>query len=279
MKRSSIVAILIFSLWGVEITAKTNSWLENHEQGWHWYQDPKITRKKPQEPKKQTVKNLDPIEEVKAYRENLERLHAEAILRPNVNNVHAYLKAQVAATQRASYFSVVWDEVLRQHPELDYNVKFPATQYARHIYLDNQKEQLDLLMKQFSKRYGFLFFMKNNCRFCHAMAPIVERVAREYGIFVSYVSLDGKFIDNLPNQVKDNGIATRMQITQVPALIAVEPNLNQWFPIVFGAVSEIELKEQIQAHVEYLVAKTNKNQEITATLNPGAPNDQIDLVN
>ncbi|MGI9214640.1 MAG: conjugal transfer protein TraF, partial [Gammaproteobacteria bacterium] len=194
-------------------------------------------------------------------------------------NVHAYLKAQVAASERASYFSVVWNEVLRRHPELDYNVQFPATQYARHIYLDSEKEQLDLLMKQFSKQYGFILFIKGNCKFCHAMAPIVERVAKEYGIYVTYRSLDGGFVANLSNQVKDNGLADRMQITQVPALVAVEPNRDQWFPIVFGAVSEIELKEQIQAHLEYLVAKAAKDQTTIARLNPGEPNAQIDLAN
>ncbi len=280
MKKSRFIFMLIFSLWVDGGFAKTNSWLESHEQGWHWYHDPKIINKKTPAPTPPSVnQSSDPLEEVKLYKEKLERLQSAAIMRPTIENVHAYLKAQVAATERASYFSVVWNEVLRRHPELDYNVQFPATQYARNIYLDSEKEQLDLLMKQFSKQYGFILFIKGNCKFCHAMAPIVERVAKEYGIYVTYRSLDGGFMANLPNQVKDNGVAARMQITQVPALVAVDPNRDQWFPIVFGAVSEIELKEQIQAHLEYLVAQDQKVKTTIARLNPGEPNAQIDLAN
>jgi len=282
MKKNKIIGVLIaaLSLISINSVAKSNTWLEQHEQGWHWYQDPNKIIKKPIDPAKPSTKSptLDPLEEVNLYKENLARLHAEAIMRPTLDNVHAYLKAQVAATERASYFSVVWNEVLRRHPDLDYNVKFPAAQYARHIYLDQEKDQLDQLMKQFSQKYGLMMFIKHNCRFCHAMVPIVARVAEEYGIHVTYVSLDGRFIDNLPNQVKDNGIATKMQITQVPAVIAVEPKRDQWFPIVVGAVSEIELKEHIQAHIEYLANK-DQPQTVAARLNPGDPNVQTDVVN
>jgi len=237
-----IVCASVFADWHA-------GWNQQHEQGWHWYQDsieaPKDLRQLPKT-------SLDPLIEAALEREQLERLRAEAILRPTEDSVHAYIQKQTWASNQADRFSQVWDAVMRQHPELDYTVKYPTVQFARHIYLDQEKIKTQKAIEDFKKQYGFFFFLRGDCSYCHAVAPMIKEVSLKSGISVTAVSLDGGTLFEYPNVLPDNGIAKQMEVYSVPAVFAVNPSNNEWFPIVTGPISAADLEERILAIAEYL---------------------------
>jgi conjugal transfer pilus assembly protein TraF len=250
-------------------------WNQQHEEGWHWYQDPAEEQKNPSKNSQQNMKALDPLEEITAVQKNLERLRAEAILRPSEPSVKAYIEKQVWASNQADRFSQVWDAVMRLHPELDYSTKYPTAQFARHIYLDQQKANINQAIEQFKTQYGFFFFFKGDCPYCHALAPVINALSTNHGIHTTAVSLDGGPVAEYPNPRPDNGISNAMQVHAVPALFAVNPVTNDWFPIVTGAISQTDLEERILAIAEYLAF--DKDESNDATLTPNLTSEAGDM--
>jgi len=239
----ALLLLLIF----VTTSAKA-AWNAQHEEGWHWYQDPPLLKK---EESIQPPIFHDPLQEITHIRENLDRLRAEAILRPTEIAVKSYIEEQVLATQKADRFSTVWDAVMRQYPQLDYALTHPTAQFARHIYLDEQKLQVKKAINSFKEEYGFLFFFKSNCRYCEAMAPIIKAVSSEHQIAVTAISLDGGTLAEFKS-LPDNGIAQKMGVVSVPAVFAVNPSQNEWFPIMTGPISALDLEERIWAIANYM---------------------------
>lgn len=60
------------------------------------------------------------------------------------------------------------------------------------------------------------------------------------------ISLDGGALPEFPHVRRDNGIATRLQVGHVPALIAVHPNSGQTIPLAYGFVSESEIENRVE---------------------------------
>ena len=227
-------------------------WNTQHEEGWHWYQDPK----EEQQPQKNAF--ADPLQEIAYFRESIEWLRAEAVLRPTESAVKAYIEMQVLATQKADRFSEVWDAVMRRYPQLDYALLHPTAQFARHIYLDEQKQAVKSAIDRFKETYGFLFFFKSGCRYCEAMIPVIKTVSEEHGIAVTAISIDGGSLKEL-HSLPDNGIAKKMGVVSVPAVFAVNPTQDEWFPIATGPISALDLEERIWAIANYMNSEEKMN--------------------
>lgn len=242
-------------------------WNQHHEEGWHWYQDPVQEQKTPSDKSQHNTQTLDPLEEITVVQQDLERLRAEAILRPSEPSVKAYIEKQVWASNQADRFSQVWDAVMRMHPELDYSTKYPTVQFARHIYLDQQKANINQAIEQFKSQYGFFFFFKGDCPYCHALAPVINAVSQGHGIHTTAVSLDGGPVAEYPNPHPDNGISKALNVYAVPAVFAVNPVTNEWFPIATGAISQTDLEERILAIAEYLAFDKGESNDATTTPN------------
>jgi conjugal transfer pilus assembly protein TraF len=74
----------------------------------------------------------------------------------------------------------------------------------------------------------------------------VKGFSQKYGWSVLAVSLDGGTLSEFPEARRDNGIATRLQISHVPALIALHPRTGQFIPLAYGLVSESEIEERAE---------------------------------
>jgi conjugal transfer pilus assembly protein TraF len=74
----------------------------------------------------------------------------------------------------------------------------------------------------------------------------VKRFAQKYGWSVLPISLDGGTLPEFPNARRDNGMAARLQITHVPALIALHSKTGKLLPLAYGMVSESEIERRIE---------------------------------
>ena len=60
------------------------------------------------------------------------------------------------------------------------------------------------------------------------------------------ISLDGGTLPEFPTAKQNNGIAERLQIGHVPALIALHPRTGQLIPLAYGLVSESEIEQRVE---------------------------------
>jgi len=131
-------------------------------------------------------------------------------------------------------------------PSLDETLVHPVDQNARHLYYAAHHQDLEKQIKKLASEYGLFFFFRKNCAYCHHFAPIVKRFAQKYGWSVLPISLDGGTLPEFPNSKQNNGIAERLNIAHVPALIALHPKTGQLIPLAYGLVSESEIEQRVE---------------------------------
>jgi conjugal transfer pilus assembly protein TraF len=131
-------------------------------------------------------------------------------------------------------------------PSLDETLVHPVDQNARHVYYKEQHKKTMQRIMLLASEYGLFFFFRKNCSYCHHFAPIVKRFAQKYGWSVLPISLDGGTLHEFPNAKQNNGIAERLNISHVPALIALHPKTGQLIPLAYGLTSESEIENRVE---------------------------------
>ena len=224
------------------------SFFHKHAEGWHWYEEP------PRDSKIQEKGNTSgrsspsptPTEKIEAQRKELETKLHTAILEPSHENIITYILAQKALMDQSQKFSEAWKHVVMTTPALDETLVYPVDQNARRVYYEEHNKELTNRIQSLAQEYGLFFFFRKNCPYCHHFAPIVKGFSQKYGWSVLAVSLDGGTLPEFPEARRDNGIATRLQISHVPALIALHPRTGQFIPLAYGLVSESEIEERVE---------------------------------
>lgn len=232
------------------------TYFESHATGWHWYEPvPDVQPSpKPTVSSSMITTSTDPVQQVKAINQAISTAKAAAVLAPTSANVEKYIALQNAVNLNAIRFGSVWQQVIWQHPELNYSLNHPTSQIGKEAYLDEQKKRQETRLKNLSKEYGLFFFFAGSCPYCHKFSSIVKELETRYGLSVIPVSLDGGSLPEYPHPVKDTGQAASFGVNRWPALFLVNPYKRQIIPITFGLISE----DEVSSRIVTLVDKVNK---------------------
>jgi conjugal transfer pilus assembly protein TraF len=213
---------------------------EQHGEGWHWYQDPRVESVAPS-----ASLPLDPISEMKAVREGVERALDAAVLHPTPDNIQRYIVLQNEMSTRANQFSSVWQQILLNAPGLDYSISHPTNQLGREVYLDEQTAKENEAIHTLATHSGLFFFYRSTCPYCQRFAPIVKTFSETYGIPVVPITTDGIALPEFPDSQVDAGQSARFHVGAEPALFTVDPYHHQATPVSYGLLSESELRARI----------------------------------
>lgn len=217
-----------------------------HAEGWHWYQSLSDSNVEEKNEKADLVLPLQtPTQAIENQRKALETTLHAAIIEPSRENIVAYIIAQKALMDQSQRFSESWQRIVMTTPALDETLVHPVDQNARHVYYGEKNKELTKRIKTLAQEYGLFFFFKGNCPYCHHFAPIVKHFAKKHGWSVLGISMDGGELADFPNAKRDNGMAARLQISHVPALIAFHSVSGKMIPLAYGMVSESEIEERI----------------------------------
>lgn len=233
--------VLFFYLGVISFAyADDKGYYDEHEKGWHWYDDPK----KQEEDEEENSLN-DPVIQMNAVRATIQRALDQAVLNPTQENVKKYKSIQDQLARQADKFSNVWKEMLLENPALDYSLLHPTNNMGRMIESDQERIKEENAIRALSRTYGLFFFYRSTCPYCRSFAPIVKTFAKTYGIKVTAITTDGISLPEFPNSYLDQGQAERFHVTVEPALFAVSPYTEKAFPITYGLISLSDLKRRI----------------------------------
>jgi len=212
--------------------------LSGHEKGWFWYEKPPITLKnKQKEHTPQAFHAPKSMEEVQA---SLKKLKEIAIMNPTDANLAAYIRLQNWVSERSQLFANVWQQTLRNHPDLDYSIAHPTNAQAVIVQREEQRKQSIEILQQIGQSYGLFFIFRSDCPYCHKEAPMLKRFGQHYGISIIPISQDGIGLADFPNPEKDT-VSSQFGIKAVPALFLVNPKKHLVIPVSFGLISEDDL--------------------------------------
>ncbi len=223
-----------------------------------WYCDqedeeqPPESKQPPPPPRPKSIREAKTIEELK---KELQRLLDVANMNPTEENVKAYIDAAQYMADKSSEFSDVWRRVVWKNPELDYSLRRPVNNSAIRTYQASRTSDESRTLSDLAKKTGIFFFFRSDCPYCHQMAPTLKLLQSQYGMEIFPVSLDGKGLPDFPRPRPDNGAATALGVTTVPAMFLGSKTTGNIMPIGFGTLSLTELVERI-----YILTRTTPGQ-------------------
>ncbi|MFY9512780.1 MAG: conjugal transfer protein TraF [Rubrivivax sp.] len=226
-------------------------------RGWHFYEDPEPEAEirpatpppKPSPSSSKTSPARAPeLVEFERLQKRLEEFRNIAIMRPTEANVRRYMELESKVVARASTFADVAQRVAWSTPELDPTLQGrPVNAKALEVFERQQLLERSQSIAALGRDHVLFFFFRGDCPYCHAFAPTVEAFQVRHGIQVVAVSIDGGPMPGFPDARRDNGIATTLKVSQVPAVYLAQPFTGRITPIGFGVLSEAQLLERISA--------------------------------
>jgi len=232
--------------------AGTGYWCDSW-RGWHFYEDP---APEPPPPKDKPAAPRPPLDaptakapellQLERLRRQLEEVRGIAIVNPTEANVRRYMQLEARVYAQASRFSEVAQRVGWSSPEFDPTLQGrPVNARALEVFERTKFESRQRAVAALARDHVLLFFFRSDCPYCHAFAPILESFRARYGIGIVAVSVDGGALAEFPDFRPDNGIATALNVAQVPALFLAQPFAGRITALGFGVLSDGELLERI----------------------------------
>lgn len=257
MKHTLLICALVLAvLWPIAATAQTaaSPYWSDAWRGWHFYEDPEPdTQERPAPSPKVVSPTAKPkaarppeLAEFERLQKTLEETRNIAIMRPTEANVRRYMELEARVVARASTFADVAQRVAWATPELDPTLQGrPVNAKALEVFEQQQMSQRTENIGTLGRDHVLFFFFRGDCPYCHAFAPTLGAFEARYGIKVVAISIDGGTMPGFPDARRDNGIATTLKVSQVPAVYLAQPFTGKITPIGFGVLSEAQLLERI----------------------------------
>lgn len=229
---------------------------DDGRRGWHFYEDPAkdepaphLIAQKPVAPARSVSPSPPP--EVQALRDlqhSLEQLKAVAIMNPTEDNVRRYMALEIKVVKHASRFADVSQRIAWASPELDPTTEGrPVNAQALEVFEQVQMQQRASVIGELGKDHVLLFFLRGDCPYCHAFGPMLRTFSEKHRIGVVPISLDGGTVPGFSHARTDNGIATTLNVKQVPALFLAQPVNGKIMPVGVGVLAEGQLLERLDA--------------------------------
>ena len=254
---------LVMFLWGLGSSLlQAKPFYAQHDEGWFWYQ-----REEKKELRTDTRKDKSVLstpsqkiptaqEKVKQIQQDFEEATAQAILNPTLSNVQHVMTLQRQIIDRSSEFQETWMQASLfegQHMRASDN----GTPVHRKIMQEQKEKELHQKLRRLAKETGLFFIFREDCKFCHAFAPVVKEFSREYGFEVKAISGDGGVLKEFPDAVSDNGMIDKINVKRVyPALFLAHPPTGNVIPVAWGMTTPDQLLDNFSTIIKALEGRT-----------------------
>ena len=256
--------LCLFSLPGIAIAS--NSFLEDSERGWFWYEEPEVPpelSELPEASPRGVTEEADDSEEkvaadrrerrtaglsedtVDAYVAGLPRTEQGELMsadlktllpkalefavdNPNQINVMRYFTLQRMTMNKSERFAAESRRLVMLNPELDEMAGAVRSQRQREEDERSESGELREKLKLLSENVILVYLYQGTCPYCKMGVTQINALA-DSGFKVMGISLDGVFLEDLKAEVNihEPNAAAFYGIDSVPVLIAVDAEGNR----------------------------------------------------
>lgn len=235
-----LLTLLSGSVFGVD------EFYKDRARGWFWREEPPETPK----PKKKLPPPVDrqaapvepPLFSVEWFRKNLDAIRNRAIDNPTPENVEALLSAERVMRDKATKYAMVTQQVLRDSPWLDENVRRPTSLQGENLVETMASDSIDRNAPLLASQTAIWFFYRSDCPYCKEQIAALAYLAERYGFRVLPISLDGAPLPGspFPRWEVDTGQAANLKVTVTPTLYLVRPP-NSYAALAYGLTPAQEI--------------------------------------
>lgn len=157
----------------------------------------------------------------------------------NPQAVEAFQYYMKWVVERAAQVANLWQYNLTQNPELDATVRQPVSAFGLRLMSEVREGHAAEIFAALKDEGAFLvYFTRNDCTFCHQMAPHVQRLSRTSGLPVRNAALDEvcmrEFAEGCLKGKAVQTPAQALQVSIVPTVFVYIPSGNTWLRIATG---------------------------------------------
>lgn len=157
----------------------------------------------------------------------------------NPQAVEAFQYYMKWVVERAAEVANLWHYNLVQNPELDANTRQPISTFGLRLMADVRDGRDAEIFASLKEDGAFLvYFTRNDCVFCHQMAPHVRQLSKNSGLPVRNAALDDTCMKGLEEGcLKGEAVqapAQALQVSIVPTVFIYIPSGNTWLRIATG---------------------------------------------
>jgi conjugal transfer pilus assembly protein TraF len=239
-------SLLFFAMAGNSLASA--GFYDGSKEGWYWFESqPEVKAPEPGDELKDILTSKeDASQKLAAIRSLAAKQLDQAIIAPSAANIKNYRITQDYVTAQSGEFSRNWKLVNHFSPEFDASLRHPYNHSAIRVKREQDEKAKRQRIEAIAQDYGLVFFFKAGCPYCHKYAGFVKDFAARFGFTVQAVSLDGGTLPEFPQPILDQGLAAKLEVKAVPALIAANPATEKFFPLAYGFVAEEDILERMQ---------------------------------
>ena len=199
--------------------------------GWHWYNEVQEIKDKKDELISR-VAQMSPQQQMKLLQSITKSLKDQAILSGEPQDIYRYKQIQDFWVNKATQFTMGWEKMLLNHPELNYALSHPSANILASAMQSDVHDKEEALMKYASENLGLLVFYRKGTSQDAMFLEIIQDFAKKY-----HIALISQPI-NLNNGLEK---AQALGINFFPALLMVNPATEKTRVLSYGFKSQEEL--------------------------------------
>lgn len=262
MKNKILAALFIFFQL-VAATANANqNFFEQRYRGWLWFENKeKAPADSPrnQNNRASDITPLEAKEEIEQFAKELEELKFMMLARPSPENVKAYRDKEKQMWDQADDLHEAWDMANLLYPEQRDLINNPVNVHGVKAKRAIQEEENTQKIKALAKDFDLVLFFSDSCKYCALLSPVLKNFGEQYGFHIDAISATGSKHEYFKTANAPE-LATRLDITAFPTVIAVSHDSKTAFELIRGYVSASELEEYSLLAAKYLEGTRNKEQ-------------------
>lgn len=221
---------------------------KDRARGWFWREEPPAPPKKPdpKPPVQVAATPAQPAEpetfSVEWFRKNLDGIRHRAIDDPTKENVQALLSAERVMRDKATRYAMVTQQVLRESPWLDENVRRPTSAQGEAVAESLANASIDQNAPILAQQSAIWFFYRSDCPYCKEQIGPLQYLRDRYGFRIIPIAIDGAPLPGspFPNWKTDSGQAAALNVSVTPSLFIVRPP-NDFAALAYGLTPAVEI--------------------------------------
>lgn len=242
-------------------------YFKRSREGWFWHQDlfqnkavlPPAAASSPAPRSAVPTQQDRDLQAFEDFKRDFERAMNAATQNPIEANVVRFLEIYAQARAKASVLADTAQSLAVRMPWLDetFDGSRPTQPAAMAAFDTILMQDRDQLLREMSQSWGLYFFYRQNCAYCHVMAPQLKMFQQKYGFTVYAVTLDGGVLPQFPQSSRDAGMAQMVadalkipsQHFVVPAVVLAKPASREVVAIGFGALNMDQMADRVAQEI------------------------------
>lgn len=224
-------------------------------KGYYYFEDPSLEKTAPQDLPKTPEEAVFAMDQKK---HTLYALRCLALLNPTAEHVTSYLEKHKETLSLSGDFALEWMHILLQNPDLGPSISNPSTGFGIHLKKELDQQEKSALLTSLRETHFLLLIGNGGDPWTEKAAEVARDFSAVTGLLAHFGTLNGEKVAAFDAAFPIEKMASSLKVTKVPAFFLMNPKTKQGYPLGVGALSIIDLIDNISFQAKRLSIASSK---------------------